>query len=113
MCNVHSLKCDYLGILTAKSSKLSLALLDSVSRGHGMGIFAVVRPSVRGAIFSEPNARIAFKFWLLLPLGHTLRCFFLKNNFFLIFYEYFSFLLTWDPMGAKNFKTLLNPTNRS
>ncbi len=27
---------------------------------------------VRVAIISEPNARISFKFWLLLPLGHTL-----------------------------------------
>ena len=61
-----------------------------------------VRPSsVRVAIISEPNARISFKFWLLLPLSHKLGCFFfafLKKKFF---YEYFSFSLTWDPMGAQ------------
>ncbi len=49
-----------------------LALLDSVSRGHGMGFLSVVRPSsvrpsvrrpsVRVAIISELNARISFKF---------------------------------------------------
>ncbi len=32
----------------------------------------VRRPSVvHGAIISEPNARISFKFRLLLPLGHA------------------------------------------
>ena len=57
-----------------------------------MGLLSVVRPSirpsvrpsvcpaVRGAIFSEPNARISFKLWLLLPLGNTPRRFF---HFFL------------------------------
>ena len=28
--------------------------------------------SVRVTNISEPNAQISFKFWLLLPLGHTL-----------------------------------------
>ena len=37
----------------------------------------VHRPSVHVAIISEPNARISFKFWLLLPLGHTLGHFYL------------------------------------
>ena len=57
-----------------------LALLDFVSRAHEIEI----RPSiVRVAIISEPNLRISFEFWLLLPLGHMLtRCFF----FFLIFH---------------------------
>ncbi len=50
-----------------------LALLDYVSRAHEIEIC----PSsvVRVAIISEPNARISFKFWLLLPLRHTLGCF--------------------------------------
>ncbi len=40
---------------------------------------------------------------------------FKKKNFFLIFYEYFSFSLTWDPMGVQiskcysSLKSLLNP----
>ena len=51
-----------------------LALLDYVSRAHEIEICpsSVVRPSVRITIISEPNARICFKFWLLLPLSHTL-----------------------------------------
>ncbi len=53
-------------------------------------------PSVRVAIISEPNARISFKFWLLLPLDHM--HFF---NFFIFFYEYFSVLVNMRPMGAK------------
>ncbi len=69
------------GLVSVVSEERFLALLDSVSRGHGMGLLSVVRrpsvlPSVRGAIFSEPNARISFKFWLWLPLGHTPRRFF-------------------------------------
>ncbi len=56
--------------------------------------------SVRVAIIPEPNARISFKFSLLLPMGHTLRHFFYFLNIFFIFYEYFSISLTWNPMGA-------------
>ncbi len=46
-----------------------------------MGLLSVVRrpsvrPSVRGTIFFEPNARSSFKSWLLLPLVHTPRLFF-------------------------------------
>ncbi len=60
-----------------------------------------VHPSVWVAIISEPNAQISFKFWLLLPLGHTLGHFFSFWNFLLlIFYEYFSSSLAWDPMGG-------------
>ncbi len=54
-----------------------LAQLDYVSRAHEIEIcpLSVVRPSVCVAIISEPNAQISFKFWLLLPLSHTLGCF--------------------------------------
>ncbi len=54
-----------------------LALLDYVSRAHEIAIRpSVIRhPSVRDTIISEPNAQISFKFWLLLPLGHTLGIF--------------------------------------
>ncbi len=58
-----------------------LSLLDSVSRGHGM---------VHATIFSEPNTWITFKFWFLLPLGHTLGCFFnFPPNFFFFFFFWF------------------------
>ncbi len=64
-----------------------------------------VRPSsVCVAVISEPNPRISFKFHLWLLLDYSQNQFFLflkKTFFFLIFYEYFSFSLTWDPMGAK------------
>ncbi len=55
-----------------------------------------VRPSVRVAIISEPNAQIPFKFWLLLPLGHTLGHFveFQKRKKSGDFYVYLSFSLT-------------------
>ncbi len=105
------------------------------------------RLSVRVAIISELNTRISFKFWLLLPLGHTLELFFLifnkrskdlgalldscswddignflqaciKNSLlqtksteiwvnshtvpcYAYINEFYSFSLTWDPMGAK------------
>ncbi len=51
-----------------------LALLDYVSTAHEI---AICPSSVRlcVAIISEPNAQISFKFWLLLPLGHTLGIF--------------------------------------
>ncbi len=66
---------------------------------------SVRRPSVRIAIISEPDARISFKFLLLLPLSHMLGRFWIfekkQNFFFLFFYEYFSFSSTWDPMGVK------------
>ncbi len=46
---------------------------------------------------------MAVKFWLLLPLDHTPRDFEIwkKKRFWGILYQYFSFLLTWDSMGAK------------
>ena len=73
-----------------------LALLDSVSRAHGMGLLSVVRrPSiVRAAVISESNAQISFKFWLWLPLDHTLTHVlnFSKKTYFQIFYDFFSFL---------------------
>ena len=68
-----------------------------------MGLLSVVRrpSSVRVAIISEPNARISFKFWLLLPLDHTLTLFYFFKKPFRIFYNFLSFSLTWDPMEAK------------
>ncbi len=45
--------------------------------------------SVRVSIISEPNARIAFKFWLLFPLGIMPRQKWKKH--FLDFFEYSSF----------------------
>ncbi len=55
--------------LYLRQEYLFLALLDYVSRAHEI---TICPSSVRVAIISEPNARISFKFWLLLPLGHTL-----------------------------------------
>ena len=55
---------------------LLLALLDSVSRAHGGGGYGtfVRRPSVRRPCrnYLWTNAWISFKFWLWVPLGHTL-----------------------------------------
>ncbi len=47
-----------------------------------------VRSSVRGALISEPNASISFKFWLLRPLDHTLWrfCHLKKKNFLKYFF---------------------------
>ncbi len=51
-----------------------------------------VHPSVCDTIISEPNARFFFKFWLLLPLGHTLGLFFeFFEIFFFIFTNIFPF----------------------
>ncbi len=59
-----------------------------------------VRPSsVRVAIISEVNARISFKFYLWLPLDHTLGYF--------IFLRIFFVFVNMGPYGIKNFKTLL------
>ena len=64
-------------------------------------------PSVRVVIISEPNARISFKFWLLLPLTHTLGCFFNFWILFKIFLRIFFVFLCMAPYGSQNFKTLL------
>ncbi len=94
-----------------------LALLDYVSRAHEIEIrpsSVVCRPSV-ALIISEvigflSNFSCGFP-WAICPDGFII-C---EKIFFLIFNEYFSFSLTWDPMGAKtskrysSLKTLLNP----
>ncbi len=49
----------------------------------------VHRPSVHVAIISEPNARISFKFLLLLPLSYKLGLFFLIFEIF-----FFGFFFT-------------------
>ena len=55
------------------------------------------------AIISEPNARISFKIWLLLPLGHTLgRLFKLKHKLRILFVFF-----TMGPNGSENFRTPL------
>ena len=68
-CNCCSTKCSL-------ALFIFLALLDYVSRAHGMGSVSfarrpssVVRPSV-ASIISETIAWNPFKFWLVLPLGH-------------------------------------------
>ncbi len=60
---------------------------------------SVLTSSVSSIIW-EVIAWISFKFWLLLPLGHMTKLFFIfeKKK------EYFSFSLTWDPIGAKTSK---------
>ncbi len=89
---------------------MSLALIDYGSRNHEIEI----RPSsVRGALTSEPNAQISFKFWLLLALCHTLAPPFL--NFFEnktkinwdFFLAMFVLFVNMGPFGSKLLKTLL------
>ncbi len=66
----------------------------------------VRRPSVvRDTIISESNARISFKFhlWLLMDYLQN-QFFYLKKKILDFFYEYFSFSLTRDPMGANILK---------
>ncbi len=59
-----------------------------------------VRPSVVCvAIISEPNAWISSKFWLWLPLGHTLGFFFSK-----LVQKIYSFVCVFTNMGAKILK---------
>ncbi len=53
--------------------------------------------SVRVAIISEPNARISFKFWLLLPLSHT------PGRFFIFFFIF----VNMGPYRSQDFKTPL------
>ena len=80
-----------------------LALLDYVGKGHEIEIHSSssVRPAVYHTSVSKlsvPNARISFKFWLLLPLGHGLGCTLKKRQKKIgMFYEYFSFSLIWQP----------------
>ncbi len=51
----------------------------------------VRRPYVHVAMISEPNARISFSFWLLLPLGHAFErgVFFLFVCLFVFVFFYF------------------------
>ncbi len=78
-----------------------------------------VRPSVRVAFISEPNAWISFKFWLLLPLSYTLgrflnfwkKCVGVRKIWF-FFTNIFSFSLTWD-LWEPRFQNATPPTNHS
>ncbi len=86
-------------------------MLDYVRKAHDIEI----RPSSVASITSEPIARISFKFWLLVTLGHMPGSFFIFFFSILekkcgIFYKYFSISLRWDPMGVK---LLLPLQNRS
>ena len=62
--------------------------------------------SFRVAIISEPNTRISFKFWLFLPLGHTLTRFLnppppkKKKNIF-IFLRIFFVFVNMGPYGSQ------------
>ncbi len=79
-----------------------LALLDYVRRAHEIEICP---SSVRVTIIYEPSARISSKFWLLLPLGHTLNRFLSSWNF--DFLQIFFIFFNMRPYGSRNFKTLL------
>ncbi len=63
---------------------------------------SVRRPSVK-PVFSEPVKHIDAKFGGKVPFDHISRPFFFvfQNFAFLIFYDFFSFSLTWDNMGEK------------
>ncbi len=61
---------------------------------------SVVRPFVRVAIISDPYAQISFKFGCCFPWAIRSDVFW-NLNFKKNVYEYFSFSLTWDLMGAK------------
>ncbi len=88
-----------------------LALLDYVSRAHGIKI----RPS---SVVRRLSSVVRLWHRLSLKLLHgflsNFGCSFPRSIcpdvlffeifFFLIFYEYFSFSLTWDPVGAKTSK---------
>ncbi len=67
-----------------------IALLDYVNRAHEIEICPLsVRPSVRPSVSQlSLNLTISFKFWLLLPLGHTQRQFyyFVKKKYFDFFF---------------------------
>ncbi len=60
-------------------------------------------PSSVASIISEPIAWILFKLWVFVSPGPYAGPIFevLKKKKNIFFYEYFSFSLTWDPMGAK------------
>ena len=84
-----------------KNDFFSSAWLCQQSYCHGTG---VRHPSVRLSVnssFSETAAWIQAKFYGKLPIHH------ISRQFFLFFQIFFSFLLTWDPMGAKISKLLL------
>ena len=63
---------------------------------------SVVRPSVN-PFFSETVKQINAKFDGKVPFHHISRLFFFffQNFAFLIFYDFFSVLLTWDHMAEK------------
>ncbi len=80
-----------------------LALLDYVTKAHEIEICP---SSVRVAIISEPNTRISFKFWLLLPLCHTLGLFLNLKKIIGAGVRIFFVFVNMGPYGSENFKTL-------
>ena len=68
----------------------------------------VRRPYVHVAIISEPNVRISFRFWLLLPLGHTFGRFFL---FFFLFFTNIFYFRSHGTLWEWKFQ-IATPTNR-
>ncbi len=87
-----------------------LALLDYVSRAHEIEIrpssvrLSVRRPSsICGINYLWSYCMDFFQILVVAspgPYAQTFFSFWKKKNFW-IFYEYFSFSLTWDPMGVK------------
>ncbi len=94
-----------------------LALLDYVSRAYEIKIcLSSIHPSsVRLSQLSLFLIRGFLSNFSCFFLWTTRWCkfFIVSNIFFVIFYEYFSFSLTWDPMGAKLIQKATPATNRS
>ncbi len=94
------------------------ALLDYVSRAHEIEIrpLSVRRLAVR--LWHRLSLKLLYGFLSNFSFGFPWPIcpdFVFIFNFFIFFYEYFWFSLTWDPMGAKtskrysSLKSLLNP----
>ncbi len=87
--------------------RIFLALLDSVSRAHGMGLLSVVRPSV-----SQLSLNLMYGFlsnfscgfpWAIRPDGFWI----FEKKFFLDFLRIYFVFVNMGPYGSKNFKMLL------
>ena len=61
------------------------------------------RRPVRAAINSEPNAWISFKFWFLVPLGHTLELFESKTHFLIFLFVFINILFLIRSRKFSNF----------
>ena len=98
--------------------RLFTVLLDYVSRAHEIEIrlSSVVRPSVCGIDYLRSYCMDCLQILFVASPGQYAKTFFLflggEKNIFDIFYDYFSFSLTWDIMGAKMSKRY-SSNNRS